>query len=302
MNLRTDQEDTDFKSVLDHGVTVNLDTVPKLGCSKFTIIGNSKMRVKRRMCEPNSGPMWQIPAAVRQMQRERIVEEQIRSSMRRSSSAKPERPLVSHKDPTLDQSPLIAKRKHLVFNESFEINKLDQNSIYSIKHEDAFNFFPPLSGDQITIPNPAYNKEKMMIRNFYRKHGKGYFPPVSSTKSILRACSPIRLPIEVNPIDGETFRGNYGNKTKRKHPERRESLQYRYHYHTRHICDVVGPKYCSDCRRIVSLKLVEHEILPEIKKMEVRHRQRKTGNLPSKSTENYSRYSEQIQQNLNQNK
>ena len=228
-------------SVLDHGVTINLDTVPKLDyCSKFTIIGNSKMRVKRRLCEPDPGPLWQVPVPIRETYKDQAEEEEIKSARR---------PRTSH---VTDPTPLVAgKRKHRRFNEAFEINRLDASSIYTAKSQE-FIVLPPLAGRE---SNPGFQKEKEVIREYHHGGDQDFFKSPSPTKQSKLSLS-IRLP---RVSDTMNNRDNNDDKSlstsSRKLDLKFPAKFHRYHDNIRPMCDVIGPRYCYHCRRIYRSKL-----------------------------------------------
>ena len=199
-----------FKSVMDHGVEVSTEFLPKIPCSKFTIIGNSRMRNKKPVRKKE--PMWTVPRETRRLHKNQALE--IGS----------------------EQSPELKRKSHeQKFGNQEELNRFDKNGIYGDAFHRTLDIMvdPGADGRDPALRYPESKVERKYIDDFYRDRTSLFLPNYGGNapnKATRKFGMHMSLP-SLKEVDGQqqqqTCKGN-----------------------ARHYCDVVGQRYCTSCLRV----------------------------------------------------
>ncbi|XP_038072596.1 uncharacterized protein LOC119741053 [Patiria miniata] len=200
-----------FMSVMDHGVEVSIEHLPKIPCSKFTIIGNSRMRNKKPVRKKEQ--MWKVP-----------------KGSRRHHTADQEKKSVQDLKQPLK---VTAKSLEPKFGNQEENNRLDKNGIYGDAFQRTLDLTHPGSRG-----GPAQRKlepkpEKKIIDAFYRDKSSLFLHQFGKKNADRRSGRhDLSLP--------SLAKGRLGT------DKPTQSCQGT----ARHYCDVVGQRYCTACLRM----------------------------------------------------
>ncbi|XP_030843893.1 uncharacterized protein LOC100889751 [Strongylocentrotus purpuratus] len=203
---------------------------PKIPCTKFNVIGNSKMRAKRerRQREPKEA-VWRVP---------RLIQTTLAAGVHGES----------HPDTTnREAKDGMSVKRGRPFWKQDDLNSQDKASLYAARSEDSFKGFEGTHNPKmVSLMDDRFKTEKRYIARFYRQRSSALLSP------ILKKCPSrtfsISLPSVVQEYDltDATKVGRTG-----RAEEKRQSTIQLEKYHTREClyCDVAGQKYCSECRR-----------------------------------------------------
>nr|XP_054774378.1 uncharacterized protein LOC129282510 [Lytechinus pictus] len=203
---------------------------PRIPCTKYNVIGNSKMRVRREQRHrDHKESVWKVPKAVQANLDAKVSE-------------------VPHADRTngLAKGAVYGKRRR-PFRQQESLNSHDKSSLYAARSEDSFKDFEiNHTPRMVTLVDERFKTEKRYIARFYRQRSSVLLSPIHK-KRPSRTVS-ISLPSVVQEYDlTDPGKGDRPGPAKEK-PISMIQLD-KYHSKDCLYCDVAGQKYCSECRR-----------------------------------------------------
>ncbi|XP_072164872.1 uncharacterized protein [Diadema setosum] len=220
-------EQSPFRKVTDHGQHTT-SKLPEIPCSKYIVIGNPKMRVKRTSAQRS---VWRVPQIKPSSVATRNHNE---SRFREGATVGREKP-----GDTVRRSERIKRRQPLNF--------FDQKSLYSVEEESSFRSIQEKIPTKIfAAADDLLQRERHFIDNFYRQRSSALLSPIPRRPTKTLSVSLPTIPQEGT---GDQFGQIEPKKAQARWTQQSWTRVERFHSKACLYCDVVGQKYCSNCRR-----------------------------------------------------
>ena len=221
-----------YRKVTDHGLT-DVFKLPAIPCSKYTVIGNPKMRVKRDYVHgPPRKRVWKVPKLVQSSLAARKTYEDLSKDAGQD-----------------DEVPKGPSKRHVRHARKRGLNPLDKASLYGASSEDSFKgTMDVVSWNKLAEEDIRWTKEREYIDIFYRRRSSGLLDPLKHKGPSHSLPAHLQNTTTTNgPFSNDYLKPSHFESLKASY--QLPMAQRRYHSKPCLYCDVAGQMYCKTCNR-----------------------------------------------------